>query len=181
MSASKRLRLLVLLTFMAVFSLLVAPTVQAKTHKLGVTVSIPSVHIKASVVEVELRQFKDGSVTWDMSSVKSTVGHLQGTSWLDNPGNIVLAGHSELARRKPGIFARLDRVQVGDSIFLTNANDQWHYVVSETRVVNSDDLSVLVPTSGDQLTLITCYIASYNRKTGDYDKRLIVIAQRVND
>ena len=51
------------------------------------------------------------------------------------------------------------------------------YVVSEIRIVHYKDISVVNPNHGDQLTMLTCHISSYNRTTHNYDERLVVVAQ----
>src|SRR5689334_13063610 len=79
------------------------PTTQATS---GITLSIPSLNIQTSIVTVHLAVFPEG-VTWDVRRLRSNVGLLEGTSNFGQAGNAVLAGHSELAHRRAGVFHNL--------------------------------------------------------------------------
>ncbi len=78
-------------------------------------------------------------------------GHLSDSSWLGESGNIVLAGHRDT------VFRALRQIQIGDVINIVSADRRAWYQVASTVVVTPDDLSVLKPSSGSTLTLITCY------------------------
>jgi sortase A len=76
---------------------------------------------------------------------------------LGEPGNLVLAGH------RTSWFRPIEALATGDSIEI-----EWFdarrgrllertYTVTAIRVVLPEDVSLLVPTSDDALTLITCY------------------------
>lgn len=76
---------------------------------------------------------------------------------LGEAGNVVLAGH------RTSWFRKLEGVNQGDAIEL-EWYDVWRraprhaaYTVTAIRVVEPDDLSLLAPTPGQALTLITCY------------------------
>ena len=144
----------------------------------GATLSIPSIELNAPIVTIGIRAFANGAVTWDTSQIESEVGFLDGMSWFGQGGNTVLGGHSELADRVPAVFYELDRVAVGDEIIVTANGTEIHYQVTDTFTVNQSDLSILYPTSDEQLTLFTCDIESYNN--GSYNRRDVVIATRIN-
>lgn len=133
---------------------------------------IPSVGIYAPVITSFLR---DG--TWDVGNLGMNVGYLQGTSWLDESGNVVLSGHVEMADGRQGIFSTLDEVQIGESIVVTNNGEQHTYTVRELRYVEPDDISVLYDHDNDTLTLITC--SDYNFFNDTYETRLVVVADKV--
>ena len=80
-------------------------------------------------------------------------GHVPGTALPGRAGNSVVVGHRD------SVFAGLARVETGDEIRLAalGAGEERRYRVSELRVVDPDDLSVLAPTQDERLTLITCY------------------------
>jgi LPXTG-site transpeptidase (sortase) family protein len=142
------------------------------------TLSIPSIDLQAPVVELELRAFANGDVTWDTATLTTEAGLLKGLSRFGEQGNTVLGGHSELDNRKPTVFYELNKVAVGDEIIVTEAGKQWRYVVTRTLAVAWDDLSVLKPSAGGEwLTLITCDPTSF--AGGDYDRRVVVLAERV--
>jgi sortase A len=76
---------------------------------------------------------------------------------LGEPGNLVLAGH------RTSWFRPLESIAAGDTIEL-EWFDARHsrmldrtYIVSAIRVVLPEEVSLLMPTADDTLTLVTCY------------------------
>jgi len=65
-------------------------------------------------------------------------------------------------------------VHTGDVVSVATPRGSYRYVVTSTRVVNPDDVSVLNPTSEPTLTLVTCYPFTY---IGNAPYRFIVRAQ----
>jgi LPXTG-site transpeptidase (sortase) family protein len=137
----------------------------------GISLSIPTVNIYAPIITFYL----DG-VSWAIDPWENNVGYLQGTAWVDVPGNIALGGHSEYPDGTPGIFNGLYGVNIGDPIYLNVNGSQRRYIVTEKRSVRFDDLSVVYPTTSERLTLITCDIPSYDAGTNFYWERLVVVA-----
>jgi LPXTG-site transpeptidase (sortase) family protein len=137
----------------------------------GISLSIPTVNIYAPIITFYL----DG-VSWAIDPWEHNIGHLQGTAWVSAPGNIALGGHSEYPDGTPGIFNGLYGVNVGDPVFLNVLGTQRRYVVTNKRTVQYNDLSVIYPTTSDQLTLITCDIPSYDAASNFYSERLVVVA-----
>jgi sortase A len=78
-------------------------------------------------------------------------GHLADSPWLGQAGNIVLAGHRDT------VFRSLRDIKVGDVINVVSPDEQAWYQVASTVVVAPDDLTVLQPSAGNTLTLVTCY------------------------
>lgn len=142
------------------------------------TLSIPAAGIEAPIVPIYLRQFGDGSITWDTSTLNMSVGHLDGTAWFGEGGNIVLGGHSELARGQADIFYNLDQVQVGHEIIVNVNGSEIRYTVTRVYTVSLNDLTPIYPTSGETLTLITCDLRSFEASSGVYHNRIVVVAQR---
>jgi LPXTG-site transpeptidase (sortase) family protein len=147
-------------------------TPQPPSAPAPTTVFIPTVGIHTSIIEAYL----DGT-SWDVANLGTNVGHLQGTAWLDEPGNVVLAGHAELADGRRGIFARVGEVTVGDPIIVRQGDSERHYIVRAVEITTPDDLTVLYPTTSDQLTLITC--DAYDFFQDVYRERTVVIAERI--
>ena len=133
----------------------------------GSALSIPTANIYSPV-----KTFYLDGVSWAIDAWEQQVGHLQGTAWLGSPGNIALGGHSRLPDGRPGIFAGLYGVKIGDPVFLGDRR----YVVSEILEVNYQDLRVVYPTTSERLTLITCDVPSFDPETNLYYERLVVIA-----
>ncbi len=159
------------------------PTIRAATQPAPVvatpepppaatTVFIPTVGVHTSIIEAYL----DGT-SWDVTHLGTNAGHLQGTASFDQSGNVVLAGHAELSDGRRGVFARIGEISVGDPIIVEQGDDERHYIVREIQVTSPDDLTVLYPTTDDQLTLITC--DAYDFFQDVYLERTVVIAERI--
>lgn len=153
-----------------------APTVISAQNET--MLSIPSINVHAPVVPLSLRVFPDNNVTWDTSEITSQVGYFQGTARLGQGGNTVLGGHSELDGRAPTVFYDLDKVAVGDEIIVTEGGRELRYMVTSLQSVAPDDLSAIQPTTSERLTIITCDTASF--EGGDYNRRVVVVAERIN-
>lgn len=143
----------------------------AREMTAGATLFAPTAGISTPIIQTYL----DG-VSWDVRELGAAVGHLQGTGWLDRPGNIVLAGHVELTSGRRGVFASIDRLNVGDPLIVTQDGRQRIYIVRELRRVAPDDMTVLYPAADERLTLITC--ANYDFLRDVYHERLVVVAVR---
>lgn len=134
----------------------------------------PTAGINSSIVDV----FMNGQ-SWDVSNLGNNVGHLQGTGWFGQPGNIGLAGHVELADGAVGIFRNIEKMAKGDPIVLSLGDLKQSYKVTAVKRVKPDDLSVLKPSGVDTITLITCDIGAYNLLSNAYLDRVVVVAERV--
>jgi len=139
----------------------------------SVQLMIPRADVIAPVIRVHLG---DGG-TWNVSQLGYNAGHLEGTAWLGQPGNIVLAGHVEMSDGSPGIFAQLEQLNQGDQLLLIDgSSSRLVYEVTSIRRVEPNDLSVLYPTDTDQLTLITC--GDYDLISNSYLIRIVVTSTR---
>ncbi len=103
------------------------------------------------------------------------VGHVPGTALPGQPGNVAIAGHRD------GFFRGLKDVYPGDVIEVQRSSFDHgqqtdHYVIRSTRVVSPSDTSVLKPTAGSTLTLITCFPFYF---VGSAPQRYIVQADRL--
>ncbi len=79
-------------------------------------------------------------------------GHVPGTALPTSGSNCVITGHRD------SFFRRLADVQVGDRVFLSATDgDEREYRLASRRVVAPTETSVLMPTDGEQVTLVTCY------------------------
>jgi sortase A len=78
-------------------------------------------------------------------------GHVDGTALPGGDGNIAIAGHRD------GFFRSLKNVKVGTEIEVTTLHGSRTYHVTELRIVDPLDVSVLDSTEETMLTLITCY------------------------
>jgi LPXTG-site transpeptidase (sortase) family protein len=166
----KRLPLLLIIAALVAF-----PQFVRVRSSAPASITIPALNISASVEEFPL-----SGHSWKIDQWDKGIGHLEGTAWLGEPGNMVVAGHSRMPDMSDGIFAGLDDLTVGDTITVSDGSQEWHYAVTDVRSVDYKDVSVVYPTDTDQITLITCDVGSYNGKSQKYARRVVVVAQRVN-
>jgi sortase A len=106
---------------------------------LGV-LDIPSLQLQVPVLE--------GT---DDLTLDRGVGHITGTAWVSDGGNIGIAGHRD------GFLRALKGIHLGDTIDLHSQQRSTHYLVDEIQIVSPDDVSVLEPRAKSSLTLVTCY------------------------
>lgn len=98
-------------------------------------------------------------------------GRIEGTARLDEQGNIGIAAHRD------GFFRVLEKVAVGDLVTIEHFDGAQRYRITETRIVQPSDVSVLRPTSNSMVTLVTCYPFYH---VGAAPKRFIVHAARID-
>lgn len=94
-------------------------------------------------------------------------------------GNTVLSGHSSNDLFDPGdykfIFAQLDKLQAGDTIYVNYNSVRYSYTITKKEVVLPTQVDKLTyATSKPVLTLITC------TPLGTAQKRLLVTAEQVS-
>lgn len=140
---------------------------------LEVRLVIPEAGVVSTVMPVFLDE--DGG-SWNLHFLGRNVGHLEGTAWVDAPGNIVLAGHVEMANGEPGVFAQLENLVPEDVILLQVGAELRIYAVTDVLRTAPTDLSVLYSTPNDTLTLITC--DGYDLLSDTYSERVVTLAQR---
>lgn len=106
----------------------------------------------------------------DARTLRRAVGHLPGTAFPGEEGNVVLAGHRD------GLFRPLREVREGDTLRLATTDGVFDYRVGSVQVVDPDRTDVIQPSAGRQeVTLVTCYPFYY---VGPAPRRFIVRAQR---
>ena len=93
------------------------------------------------------------------------VGWIEGTAMPGDEGNVGLAGHRD------GYFRGLKDLKLGDTIEVQSVGRTMHYRVTELKVVDPTDVSVLDPTGNPSVTLVTCYPFYY---VGNAPQRYIV-------
>src|SRR5680860_38759 len=94
-------------------------------------------------------------------------------------GNTVIAGHSSNDLLDSGdykfIFAQLDKLNVGDTIYANYSSKRYTYTVTKKEVVKPSEVNRLVyPTTKPMLTLLTC------TPIGTSINRLLVTAEQVS-
>ncbi len=116
--------------------------------------------------------------TWLIGGLKQEVAWMGNTSWPGLGGNTGLAGHVDLADGSEGPFWKLKDLKPGDKVIIYTQKNIFTYIVSEQRVVEDYDLSVVAPSEQPQVTLITC--TAWDNELRTYLKRLVVFATLLN-
>jgi len=106
----------------------------------------------------------------DARTLQLAVGHIPGTAFPGENGNVGLAGHRDT------FFRRLRDIRNNDEIRVTTSDGTYDYRVERTSVVQPEDVWVLKPTGYPALTLVTCYPFTY---IGNAPQRFIVRANRM--
>lgn len=95
------------------------------------------------------------------------------TTMLDNQvmgkGNYSLAGHH--MRDEKLLFGPLMNIKEKAEIIITNKKKDYHYRVTETKIVDETQVDILDDKNDDRITLFTCDTASATTK------RYVVIGQ----
>lgn len=90
----------------------------------------------------------------DWESLKKGAGHHIGSANPGERGNCVISAHNDIYGE---IFRRLPELLLGDEILVHTPSQIYRYVVRQTRIIDPTDVSVMLPTQGATLTLISCY------------------------
>ncbi len=107
---------------------------------------IPRLGLDAIVVELADME--------DNESLKEGPGHIPGTAYPGQVGNCVISGH----RTTYGApFRNINELQPGDDIVLRTAAGDFTYKVTETRIIEPTDLSVLEQGTDRRVTLTACH------------------------
>lgn len=117
-----------------------------------------------------------------MDAMQKGVAHFAIPGASSHPGevgNTVLSGHSSNDLFDQGdykfIFAQLDKLEKGDTVYANYEGKRYTYVVTKKEVVKPTDVSKLVyQTSTPTLTLITC------TPLGTSLNRLLVTAEQIS-
>ena len=121
---------------------------------------IPKINLEAIVVEGTDRQ-----------QLIAGPGHIIDTAMPGEPGNAVITAHRDT------FFRHIFELEKGDEINVQRNGRTFRYEVTGKKVVPPTDLSVLRPTTGAELTLITCYPIYY---IGPAPDRLVVSSRLVS-
>lgn len=137
----------------------------------GNTLTVPSIGLAAPIVNVGVTATNNIDVPAGLQ-----VGRWTGSAVPGAPGAVFLDGHVD------GVFARLSRVAVGQTLSVSYAGQQFAYRVVHKEVVPlaGIDMNRALSTYGgapEGLNIMTC-AGSYVPATGTYDRRLIVYTVR---
>jgi sortase A len=98
------------------------------------------------------------------------VGHVTGTAFPGENNNTVLSGHRDT------VFRKLGEVTIGDILKVENDSEVFTYKVRKVRIVEADDLTVIVPKPKATLTVSTCYPFTF---VGPAKQRYVLVADLI--
>lgn len=108
----------------------------------------------------------------DSSTMLEGFWHFPLTPGVGKKGNFVVIAHRyDKLPPETDTFFNLDLVQIGDTINVTQDNDNWKYTVTNVKIVEKNDRSILMQTSDYRITLVTC------TPLWTSDQRLVVIGK----
>lgn len=110
-----------------------------------------------------------GSLSDDLS-LRRGAGHIRGTAWPGEPGNLGIAGHRD------DVFRGLRHLRVGDRIKLDTPRGTFSYAVESLRTVSPERVDVLAPLDYKTMTLVTCFPFDF---IGPAPLRYIVRARQI--
>jgi sortase A len=106
----------------------------------------------------------------DARTLKLGIGHIPGTAFPGEAGNIGIAGHRDT------FFRCLRNIKTGDTITVRTTEETYNYRVETINVIDPSQIAVLGPTADNRLTLVTCYPFNF---VGAAPKRFIVSARQI--
>src|SRR5262245_24663167 len=101
------------------------------------------------------------------TALRRGVGHVPGTPFPGERGNVGLAGHRDT------YFRKLHRIAPGDTVRLTTPDGAFTYQVDSILIVSPSRGDLLRPDRRVGLTLVTCYPFHY---VGSAPDRFVVLA-----
>jgi sortase A len=135
-----------------------------------INVDVPVVYSTTPDYDSQMKAMESGVAYFGIPGADSKPGQI---------GNTVLSGHSSNDITDQGdykfIFARLDALEVGDTIYANYQGKRYVYSVTKKEVVKPTEVNKLVyPTDKPVLTLITC------TPLGTAINRLLITAEQVS-
>lgn len=114
----------------------------------------------------------------DSNDLSNNLAHLPGSSLPGEKGNVFISGHSALSRflsLKTALFANLTDLKKGDEITAEVLGTKYKYQVTDLKVVDPNDLSVInaPEAQGRYISLMTCVPPGLNFK------RLVILGKMI--
>ena len=158
-------------------NIIVDPSTSTTVDPASTNVIIPKINVDVPVdynatpdYNSQMAAMKNGLAYFGINGANSKPGQV---------GNTAIAGHSSNDVIETGsykfIFAQLDRLEAGDTIYANYKGTRYTYAVARKETVLPTQVNKLVyPTDKPILTLITC------TPVGTAQKRLLVTAEQIN-
>ena len=106
-------------------------------------IEIPVIGVDAPVVQGD-----------DWESLKRGAGHHIGSANPGERGNCVISAHNDVFGQ---IFRDLPDLSMGEEVLVHTASRVFRYVITQRRIVEPTEVSVMRDTASPVLTLISCY------------------------
>ncbi len=154
-----------------------SPATQNQQQEERLAAEIKQFGIKIEKIDVLVPVIKDVDGTDKTvynKELEKGVAHYKETALPGQGSNIFIFGHSSLAfgtGEYAEIFARLDELEADDKITIYYQDKEYDYYIFEKRAIEKTEVSVLLPTEKEQLTLMTCW------PIGSNARRLIIKAE----
>ncbi|MFN8563564.1 MAG: sortase [Anaerolineae bacterium] len=133
----------------------------APTSDTATLLIIPKLNLNATIVQ---------GVDWE--ALKQGVGQvLNGVNPGDDYGNVAFAAHNDIYGQ---LFRYLDQLQPGDTFQIQTRTTVFTYSVTEQRIVEPNDVDVLLARQGATATLISCYPYQVD------NQRIVIFADRIS-
>ncbi len=123
----------------------------------AVRIQIPAIDVDTPVVEGD-----------DPDSLKRGAGHHVGSANPGERGNCIISAHNDVFGE---IFRDLPDLSLGDEVLVHTASRVHRYVITQKRIIEPTEVSVMEDTSSPVLTLISCYPYGINTH------RIVVIGE----
>lgn len=141
----------------------------------------PRIIIPKINVDVPVTYDIGNDYTSQMAAMTTGLAHFAIPGANSHPGqigNTVIAGHSSNDLLDIGkykfIFAQLEKLQIGDTIYANYNSVRYTYTVTKKEVVQPNDVDKLIyPTTKPILTLLTCV------PLGTANSRLLITAEQI--
>ncbi|MFZ2125061.1 MAG: sortase [Candidatus Saccharimonadales bacterium] len=135
-----------------------------------INVDVPVIYNVGSDYASQMAAMQDGVAHFSIPGADAHPGEI---------GNAVIAGHSSNDLFDGGdykfIFAQLEKLAVGDTIYANYKSTRYTYVITKKQVVGPSDVSKLVyKTTQPMLTLVTC------TPLGTSLNRLLITAKQIS-
>jgi LPXTG-site transpeptidase (sortase) family protein len=167
--------LLLILGF-AAFPPVVLAAVQGAGPAKEAHLIIPKIGVNAAIKDMGIAS--DGTMAVPDNTVD--VGWFSLGTRPGQTGSAVIGAHNELSS-KPGVFAHLNKLKVGDTLSVVNADGtSISFKVRQIRTYNATDTNsgIFQSASGTHLNLVTCS-GAWNPVTKTHTTRLVIFTDMI--
>jgi sortase A len=137
-------------------------------YETAQSAGVPHAVLRIRALDLEVPVYL-GATEWNMN---------RGAAWVEGTAPIGSSGNTGLAAHRDGFFRPLGRIRVGDDISIETLGSQFHYRVTQIKIVAPEAVEELASTAGSTLTLVTCYPFYF---VGPAPQRFIVRAELAAD